>query len=234
MGMYEYVVDDHVAVLTMNNGENRFNLDSLKAFSAVLDEIEANSKVNALVTTSSHDKIWSNGIDLDWLLPALQREGEGLMDRFRCVMFSLFRRVLTFPMPTVAAMNGHAFAGGAFLSFAHDFRFMRLDRGWLCLPEVDLGIPLGQVFLAFSKRVLPMYLLEEMEYTGRRLTAAECESYHIIRKACPLDRLMAEAVGFAKSLNKRRDIILKMKLETSLPIIKTIDETIATCSKSNA
>jgi enoyl-CoA hydratase/carnithine racemase len=229
MGMYEYVVNDNVAVLTMNNGENRFNLDSLKAFLAVLDEIEAESKVNALVTTSAHDKIWSNGIDLDWLLPALQKEGEGLMDRFRCAMFTLFRRVLTFPMPTIAAMNGHAFAGGAFLSFAHDFRYMRSDRGWLCMPEVDLGIPLGQVFLAFSKRVLPMHLLEEMEYTGRRLTAAECETYHIIRKACPLDQLMAEAIGFAKSLNKRRDIILKMKLETSQPIIKVIDDTIAAC-----
>ncbi|MBI5063816.1 MAG: enoyl-CoA hydratase/isomerase family protein [Desulfatitalea sp.] len=232
MGMYEYVVDDHVAVLTMNNGENRFNFDSLKAFSAVLDEIEGQSKVNALVTTSAHDKIWSNGIDLDWLLPALQKEGESLMDRFHCAMFRLFRRVLTFPMPTVAAMNGHAFAAGAFLTFAHDFRFMRSDRGWLCMPEVDLGIPLGLVFLAFCKRVLPMHLLEEMEYTGRRLTAAECESYRIVRKACPLDQLMAESVGFAKSLNKRRDIILKMKLETNQPIIKIIDETIAACSES--
>lgn len=232
MGMYEYVVDDNVAILTMNNGENRFNFDTIKAFMAVLDQIEAESQVNALVTTSAHAKIWSNGIDLDWLLPALQREGEGLMDRFRCEMFTLFKRVLTFPMPTVAAMNGHAFAAGAFMSFAHDFRFMRADRGWLCLPEVDLGIPLGQVFLAFSKRVLPMHLLEEMQYTGRRLTAAECESYHIIRKACPLDQLMPEAVGFAKSLNKRRDIIRKMKLETGQPIIKTIDETIAACSKS--
>jgi hypothetical protein len=83
------------------------------------------------------------------------------------------------------------------------------------------------VFLAFSKRVLPMHLLEEMEYTGRRLTAAECEGYHIIRKACPLDQLMGEAVGFAKALNKRRDIILKMKLETHQPILKVIDETIA-------
>jgi enoyl-CoA hydratase/carnithine racemase len=234
MGMYDYVVDDHVAVLTMNNGENRFNFESLRAFSEALDQIEAERNVNALVTTSAHDKICSNGIDLDWLLPALQKEGEGLMDRFRIAMFTLFRRVLTFPMPTVAAMNGHAFAGGAFLTFAHDFRFMRSDRGWLCLPEVDLGIPLGQVFLAFSKRVLPMHLLEEMEYTGRRLTAAECESYHIIRKACPREQLMAEAVGFAKSLNKRREIIQKMKLETSQPILQVIDDTIAACSKKGA
>ena len=132
------------------------------------------------------------------------------------------------PMPTVAAINGHAFAGGAFLSFAHDFRFMRADRGWICLPEVDLGIPLGQVFLAFSRRVLPMHLLEEMEYTARRLTAEECAAYHIIRKACPLEQLMDEAVGFAKALNKKREIIHKMKLETHQPIVRVIDETIGT------
>jgi Delta3-Delta2-enoyl-CoA isomerase len=227
MAMYEYALDDNVAVLTMNNGENRFNFDTIRAFGAVLDEIEQETRVNALVVTSGHEKIWCNGIDLDWLVPAVQEEGEGLMNRFRTEMFGLFRRLVTFPMPTIAAISGHAFAGGAFLAFAHDFRFMREDRGWICMPEVDLGIPLGQVFLAFSKRVLPMYLLEEMQYTGRRLTARECEAYHVIRKACPLDRLMAEAVGFAKALNKKRDIILKMKLETHQPIIGVIDETLA-------
>lgn len=226
MAMYTYSVDENVAVLTMNNGENRFNFDSLRAFGAVLDEIEQQTEVNALVVTSAHEKIWCNGIDLDWLLPAVQKEGEGLMDRFRVEMFGLFRRLVTFPMPTVAALNGHAFAGGAFLSFAHDFRFMRQDRGWICLPEVDLGIPLGQVFLAFSRRVLPMHLLEEMEYTARRLTADECAAYHIIRKACALEHLLAEAVGFAKSLNKKREIIHKMKLETHRPIVRVIDETI--------
>jgi Delta3-Delta2-enoyl-CoA isomerase len=232
MAMYDYTLDGNVAVLTMNNGENRFNLDSIRAFGAVLNSIEQESTVNALVVTSSHEKIWCNGIDLDWLLPATQKEGQGLMDGFFAEMFGLFKRLATFPMLTIAALNGHAFAGGAFLSFAHEFRFMRAERGWICLPEVDLGIPLGHVFLAFTKRVMPMYLLEEMQYTARRLTAQECEAYHIIRKACPLDKLMGEAVGFAKSLNKNRDIIHKMKLETNQPIIQVIDEAIAHYSKN--
>lgn len=227
MSMYTYALDENVAVLTMNNGENRFNLESIRQFGAVLDEIEHRTQVNALVVTSAHEKIWCNGIDLDWLVPAVQEQGEGLAKRFRTEMFTLFKRLVTFPMPTIAAINGHAFAGGAFLAFAHDFRFMREDRGWICLPEVDLGIPLGQVFLAFSKRAMPMYLLEEMQYTARRLTAHECEAYHIIRKACALSDLMGEAVGFAKALNKKREIIQKMKLETHQPIIRVIDETIA-------
>lgn len=227
MAMYEFTVDGNVAILSMNNGENRFNMDSLKAFDDALEQIESLPNVNALVTTSSHEKIWCNGIDLDWLLPAIQKQGEQLNNQFLATMYRLFRRLLTMPMPTVAALNGHAFAGGAFLSFSHDFRFMRSDRGWICLPEVDLGIPLGPVFMAITRNTVPNFLVGEMQYTARRLTADECESYNIIKKACPLDQLMDEAVAFARQLNKQRDIMLKMKLETLAPVLSVIDETIA-------
>jgi enoyl-CoA hydratase/carnithine racemase len=230
MAMYEYRIDEHVAILTMNNGENRFNLDSLKVFTQVLDEIESRTQVNALVTLSAHQKIWSNGIDLDWLLPRVQEQGLGAMNHFLIEMYKLFRRLLTMPMPTVAAINGHAFAGGAFLAMSHDFRFMRSDRGWICLPEVDLGIPLGPVFMAITRQNVPNYLLYEMQYTARRLTAPECEANHIITKACPLDTLLAEAVGFVKRLNKGREIMRKMKAETLAPILNAIDTAIAELS----
>lgn len=228
--MYEYRLDANVAILIMNNGENRFNLDSLKEFGAVLEEIENKTQVNALVTTSAHEKIWSNGIDLDWLLPQVQQQGDQSMNRFLIEMYRLFRRLLTMPMPTIAAINGHAFAGGAFLAFSHDFRFMRSDRGWICLPEVDLGIPLGPVFMAITRQTVPNFLLHEMQYTARRLTAAECDAHHIIMKSCPLEKLMEETVNFAKGLNKQRDIIRKMKLETNGPILKVIDETMVSLS----
>jgi len=217
----------------MNNGENRFNLDSVRAFREILTEIEGKTQVNALVVTSAHEKIWSNGIDLDWLLTAVQKEGGPVRDRFLIELYTLFKRLLTFSMPTVAAINGHAFAGGAFLAFSHDFRFMRSDRGWICLPEVDLGIPLGPVFMAITRHNMPGFLLHEMQYTARRLTAQECESYHIIMKACPLDQLMQLAVTFARGLNKQRDIIGRMKVETLGPIIRVIDETVASLSEGS-
>lgn len=227
MSLYEYQLDEHIAVLTMNNGENRFNMESIKAFMAALDEIEHQTDATALVVTSGHEKIWCNGIDLDWLLPEVKKSGEVVMDRFLIDLYKLFKRLVMMPMPTVAAINGHAFAGGAFLAFSHDFRFMRSDRGWICMPEVDLGIPLGPVFVAISKRVLPMPLLEEMEYTARRMTARECLERHVINRECPLDALMDEAVAYAKGLNKSRDMIRKMKLETLTPTIEVIDRTIA-------
>lgn len=225
--MYTYALDDNVAVITMKNGENRFNLDSIAAFIAVLDEIEQQTEANALVVTSAHEKIWCNGIDLDWLLPEIQRSGETAMNGFMAELYRLLKRVLTMPMPTIAAINGHAFAGGAFLAFAHDLRFMRSDRGWICLPEVDLGMKLGPVLLAVAKRVVPMPLLEEMAYTARRMTAQECEERHIITGASPLETLMQTSVAFAKGLNKKRENVAQMKAEALEPTLAVIDRTIA-------
>ncbi len=231
MAKVEYELDEHVAVVTMNSGENRFNFDFFKAFLEVLDEIEHKTSANVLVVKSSHEKIWSNGIDLDWLVPTVQTEGPELANRFQVELYGFMKRVLTYPMVTIAAITGHAFAGGAFLAFAHDFRFMRSDRGWLCLPEVDIGIPVGPVFTALSKRALPMYKFEEMQYSGKRLTAEECEQHHIITKACHIDNLMNTVLAFAKSLNKDRELIRKLKLDTHKDLLKVIDETISSLSK---
>jgi len=228
MALIDYTVEDNVAILNMNSGENRFNFPFFDAFLEVLDRIEKDTDANVLVTKSSHEKIWSTGIDLDWLTPAVEKEGQALAKKFHSQMFSFFRRVLTYPMITVAAITGHAFAGGAFLSFSHDFRFMRSDRGWLCLPEVDLGMNLGPVLIAIARRALPEYKFEEMQYTGKRLTAQECAEHHIIQKACPMDDLMNEALSFAKTQNKDRKIIRLMKRETHKRLLGIIDDTIFT------
>jgi Delta3-Delta2-enoyl-CoA isomerase len=227
MALINLTMDGHVAIVSMNSGENRFNFPFFDAFFSVLDEVEYQTEARALVVTSSHEKIWSNGIDLDWLQPAVQKEGPELARKFHTGMYSLFKRVLTFPMPTIAAITGHAFAGGAFLAFTHDFRFMRSDRGWICLPEVDLGMTLGPVLTAISLRALPQPLFEEMQYTGKRYTAEECEALRMIKKACPKNEVMVEALAFAKTLNKDRKIIREMKLQTHGELISVIDKGIA-------
>jgi enoyl-CoA hydratase/carnithine racemase len=227
MEKVDYELDEHVAIVSMNSGENRFNFPFFEAFLQVLDEIEHKTEATVLVVKSSDAKIWSNGIDLDWLIPAAEKEGPELRKKFQAEMFGMMRQVLTYPMLTIAAITGHAFAGGAFLSFAHDFRFMRSDRGWMCLPEVDIGMTLGPVFSALSRRALPTYMFEEMQFTGVRLTAQECVEHHIVKKACHLDDLMNEVLAFAKTLNKDRDLIRRMKLETHKEIIAIIDETIS-------
>jgi Delta3-Delta2-enoyl-CoA isomerase len=233
MALYTYDMIETTALLTMGHGENRFNRESVAAFSAILDEIEHQTAATALVVRSGHEKIWCNGIDLDWLLPEIQTSGETAMNRFLADLYRLLKRVLTYPMPTVACIGGHAFGGGAFLSFAHDFRFMRKDRGWICMPEVDLGMTLGPVFMALSKRVLPMPLMEDMQYTARRMDARDCLEYRIVKKACPLESLEQEALSFAQGLKKSRDVIRAMKLETLEPTLSAMDKAIGDLDASS-
>jgi enoyl-CoA hydratase/carnithine racemase len=126
-------------------------------------------------------------------------------------------------MITVAAITGHAFAGGAIWACAFDFRFMRSDRGFLCFPEVDLGIPFLPGMLALLKKAIPMYKLEEMHHTGVRLTAEECERHHIVRRACTMETVVSDAVAFARGLAKRREVIGEMKLRLYRDILHALD-----------
>ncbi len=224
MEIIDYKLDEKVAVLTMNDGENRFNPNFLRRLLAVLDEIEGGTDANALIVTSSHEKIFSNGIDLDWLVSVIKKDDEETVTDFLYTMNKVFRRILLYPMPTIAAISGHAFAGGAIVSCAFDFRFMRSDRGFFCFPEVDLGIPFLPGMVALIKKAIPAYKFEEMQYTGKRITAEECETHHIVLKACHIDDLMNKALDFAKSLNKRREIIAEMKKRMYRDIIRTFDE----------
>ena len=73
MGTFEYSVENSVAIITMNSDENRFNPTFLKGFLKVLDQVERENNVRTVVVRSAHEKIFSNGIDLEWLVPVIQK-----------------------------------------------------------------------------------------------------------------------------------------------------------------
>ena len=221
MGMYEYRLDGQVALLTMN--ESKFNMSSVTEFLSILNEIEKDTDAKVLIVRSSDEKLWSTGLDLDWLLPLVQKGERSVADAFTAKLTELFKTMLFYPMITVAAITGHAFAAGAVLACCFDFRFMRKDRGYLCLPEVNLGIPILPSMTAMVKKAIPMDLVEDMQLTARRLTAEECEARHIIRKACTMDELMGEAISFAKGLNKERSIVTKLKNVMHKDILKVME-----------
>lgn len=124
-----------VFVLDLGDTENRFHPDWLTAMDAALDEVEQADGARALVTTAT-GKFFSNGLDLEWLSTHESERG-GYVGTVQ----HLLARVLALPLVTVAAIQGHAFAAGAMLTLSHDVRVMRADRGFWCLPEVDIQIP---------------------------------------------------------------------------------------------
>ena len=225
MNRVTWTVDENdVAVITLNDGENRFNPPFLASFLDALDAVEGDTGAKALVVTSAHEKIFSNGIDLDWLAPLIQAGKTEEAQAFFEQMMALFRRILLYPMPTIAAVSGHAFAGGAILCCAFDFRFMRSDRGFFCFPEVDLGIPFLPGMIAIVTRALSYQVFEEMQYTGMRLTAGQCVEKGFVTRACPREELRGEAVGFAAGLGKRREVVREMKRRTHREILRVLEE----------
>jgi enoyl-CoA hydratase/carnithine racemase len=127
--------DGDVFLLDLGDGENRFHPEWIAGVSAALDEVAAAPAPRALVTTA-RGKIWSNGLDLEWL-----GHNQDQVDSYVDSIHALFAQTLALPVPTVAAIQGHVFAGGAMFALAHDWRVMRADRGWFCLPEADINIP---------------------------------------------------------------------------------------------
>ena len=152
-----------VFILDLGTDENRFNPSWMSTVLGLLDEVEATPGPRALVTVATGPKIWSNGLDLDWLLANASAAGS-----FVEQVHGVFARFLASPVPTVAALGGHTFAAGAMLALAHDFRVMRSDRGFFCLPEVDIHIPFTLGMAALIQARLSKVTAHEAMTTGRR------------------------------------------------------------------
>ncbi|HTA02877.1 MAG TPA: enoyl-CoA hydratase/isomerase family protein [Streptosporangiaceae bacterium] len=192
--MIELDRDGSVFVLRMQGGENRFSLDWLDEVNAALDRVQATTGPVALVTTGE-GKFYSNGMDLDWLATVPEQAGDYLIAIYR-----VLGRVLSFPAITVAAVNGHAFGGGAQLAVAHDFAVMRADRGYWCMPEADLGLPLTPEYISLLRAKLPGRALHEALVTGRRYGGPDALAAGIVHQVASEDQVLAQAVKLAADL----------------------------------
>jgi enoyl-CoA hydratase/carnithine racemase len=186
--------DGDVWVLRMRAGENRFSMDVLDRLNSALDHVEAADGPRALVTTGD-GKFYSNGLDLDWLASAPDRAGEYL-----AAVYRLLGRMLGFPALTVAAVNGHAFGAGALLTAAHDIAVMREDRGYWCMPEADLGLPLSAQFLSVLTAKLPARAVQQAVMTGRRFGGPEAVAAGIVHESAAAAEVLPSAVTIAAGL----------------------------------
>ena len=216
--MIELDKEGSVYILRMRCGENRFNAESLAALGKALDTVEQDEAAGALVTTGE-GKFYSNGLDLDAMMQdaSVAREVADGTQR-------LLARVLTLPMITVAACNGHAFAAGAMLALAHDFRVMREDRGWFCLPEVDIKIPFTPFMDAMIRGALPTVTAHEAMVTGKRYPGPEAVARGIAHLTAAEDRVLPSAVELAGAhAGKQRETLGAIKRMKSADALGKLD-----------
>lgn len=198
--MIELQRDGDVFILTMTAGENRWNTTFVREFAAALDEVEASTGPAALVTTSADDKFFSNGLDLDWRHSDDPEHPGGDKSVFGHEFMSLAARLITFPMPTVSAVNGHAFGAGFMIALCHDVRLMREDRGFMCANELDLGMAIPHPELALFKHKLSVSAFFETTQLAKRWTGPAALAAGVAQETAPLEEIRGRAIERAAAL----------------------------------
>ncbi|GGL86252.1 enoyl-CoA hydratase [Glutamicibacter protophormiae] len=180
------------AVLDLGADQNRQGVIWLQEVNDLLDDVLA-SPATSLVTTGT-GKFYSNGLDV------AEAEGPVELDPdYVRRLQAVYRRVLTLPMPTAAAVNGHAFGGGALLAMAHDYRVMRTERGFFCFPEVNIGIAFTEGMAALVQSKLSAAQARDAMLTGRRFDGDQAAAAGLVDEAVPVDQLVERAVQLASA-----------------------------------
>jgi methylglutaconyl-CoA hydratase len=186
-----------IATITLNRPEKRNAVSSemIADLLSAFDEVEA-SLARVLILTGA-GKAFCSGMDLEALKalatqsPAEQREDADRLAR-------LFRRLWSFPKPTIAAVNGHAIAGGCGLATLCDFT--------IAVPEAKLGYP--EVRIGFLPAVVSIFLVRQIGekharnllLTGKTIDAVEAERLGLVSQIVPAEELMKAAQSVAATL----------------------------------
>jgi enoyl-CoA hydratase/carnithine racemase len=176
-----------VFVLRLDAGENRFVADTIQFWNEALDEVEAAEGPKALVTTGT-GKFYSNGLDLDYMKTVDSSE-------YLQKVLAIMGRVLTFSCTTAVAANGHAFGAGGQILLCHDYRFMRTERGYFCMPEIDIKAPLHPGMTAIIQARVPIPAAHELIVTGTRYGAELALEKGIVDAIAPEGEVLAAAIA---------------------------------------
>ncbi|MGE4609139.1 MAG: enoyl-CoA hydratase/isomerase family protein [Myxococcota bacterium] len=194
--MIELERSGNVFVARMNLGENRIGPAFLDRFNQILDSVDRSERAS-LVTTGS-GRFYSNGLDIEGMSDLAAGTSAGFLGEFHRTL----SRLLSFRRPTVAAINGHAFAAGAMLAVSHDCAVMRRDRGLFCLPEIDMatGQPLTPAMYALLEARVPAGTLHELIVTGRRIGGEQAAARKVVHEACNAETVLPRAIEIADRL----------------------------------
>lgn len=206
-----------IHVLDLGGDENRFHPDWLTSAEEALDKVEASP---APLVTIGSGKFYSNGLDLEWLGAHADQ-----LTSYSARIEALLARVLTLPVPTVAAVNGHAFGGGAMLAIAHDWRVMRTDRGYFCFPEVDIQIPFTPGMAALIQaKLTPRQAVDSMT-TGARFGGPDAVAHGLVDATAAQGELLDRAIAqIADLTGKPADTLGKIKATMYADAVRALTE----------
>lgn len=187
---------DGIVVLRMANGKaNVMDTALLSELGSALSTLAVDGSARAVVVTGI-GSIFSAGVDLVTLLEG----GDAYLDEFLPALSVALGHAFRFPKPLVAAVNGHAIAGGCVLACAADRKLVVDGKARMGVPELLVGVPFPLVALEIVKFSVAPKMLSQLLFGGTTLAPAEAVGSGFADEAVPADELMPKALAAAAAL----------------------------------
>ena len=205
MNFITYEQDGFVGVITINRPKalNALNSDVLKELDACLDGINLET-TRALILTGAGEKSFVAGADIGEMSTLTKAEGEA----FGKIGNDVFRKLETFPIPVIAAINGFALGGGCEISMSCDIRICS-ENAVFGQPEVGLGITPGFGGTQRLARIIGVGKAKEMIYAATNVKAEEAYRIGLVNAVYPLEELMPAAKKLAGKIAKNAPIAVR-------------------------
>ena len=193
MAFVNYETEGAVAIITINRPEalNALNEDVLGELEATFDAVDQNT-IRCIILTGAGDKSFVAGADIVAMSTMTVAEAEAFGKKGN----DIFRKIETFPIPVIAAINGFALGGGCEISMACDFRICS-DNALFGQPEVGLGITPGFGGTQRLARIIPTGKAKELIYTASNIKAEEAKELGLVNAVYPQAELMDQAKKLA-------------------------------------
>ncbi|MCR4892222.1 MAG: enoyl-CoA hydratase/isomerase family protein [Lachnospiraceae bacterium] len=205
MGFVDYEVKGKIAVITINRPKalNALNAEVLDDLSAVLDQVDQN-EIRCLILTGAGEKSFVAGADIGSMSTMTKSEGEAFGKKGN----DLFRRLETFPIPVIAAINGFALGGGCEISMSCDIR-IAAESALFGQPEVGLGITPGFGGTQRLARLVGAGMAKQIIYTAKNIKADEALRIGLVNKVVPLEELLPAAEKMANQIAAQAPIAVR-------------------------
>ncbi|HSP17763.1 MAG TPA: enoyl-CoA hydratase/isomerase family protein [Thermoanaerobaculia bacterium] len=192
--MLERDIREGILTLRLAHGKaSAMDLELCESLRTEVQSVAGRDDVRAIILTGT-GSIFSAGVDL----PRLVAAGGDYIPRFLRALDDLIRALFGVPKPLIAAVNGHAIAGGAIMAFAADYRLM--SSGRIGVPELLVGVPFPPLPLALVRFAVPPQHVQSMVYLGKTIEAPVAREMGIIDEAVEPDQLMPRANAIATQL----------------------------------
>ncbi|MHA2202437.1 MAG: enoyl-CoA hydratase/isomerase family protein [Candidatus Hodarchaeales archaeon] len=215
--MISLEVSENVGILKLNRGiTNAINLELVEQIAKTLQKIKVDPEIHSVVLSSTNNKFFAIGFDIPELIKLSRNEFKVFFQSYNQLCLDLY----SFPKPSIAALTGHAIAGGCILALCCDYRFIAEGRKLMGLNEVKLGVPIPYPGDCILRQIVGSRYAQEITYVGDFYPSEELLQMGMVDNVFPLKQVLNKAIEKSKSLGSLPRGAFKRIKRNQIEIVK--------------